>query len=142
MEWPEPWSRLAACGWTTARLRPAEEGPSRAPGEGVRARSHGGGAGGVLPEGQGVRKHRQDPVGGGRPVRRVGLGGGWLQAGQDLPAGDGGGGRLWILRRRLAGRAKLPWHAGPAGSAGWWGELETTWTCEIGPRDWRGRGGR
>ena len=35
MEWPEPWSRLAARGWTTHAGRPAEERPSGGPGEGV-----------------------------------------------------------------------------------------------------------
>ena len=67
MEWPEPWFRLAACGWTTARLGTLDDLPKR----GLRE---------VL---------EQDPVGGGRPVWRPGLGGGW----QDFPAGSGGGGR-------------------------------------------------
>ena len=29
MEWPEPWSRLAACGWTTARLGTLDDLPKR-----------------------------------------------------------------------------------------------------------------
>ena len=29
MEWPEPWSRLAACGWTTARLATLDDLPKR-----------------------------------------------------------------------------------------------------------------
>ena len=29
MEWPEPWSRLAACGWTTARLGTLDDLPRR-----------------------------------------------------------------------------------------------------------------
>ena len=96
MEWPEPWSRLAACGWTTARLGTLDDLPKRGlqgPGEGVGPGGHGGGAGGVPREGQGVREHRQDPVGSGRPFRWPGLGGSWLQTGQDLPVGSGGGGR-------------------------------------------------
>ena len=117
MEWPEPWSRLPACGWTTARLETLDDLLRRGLREILEKAWSREATEEELEEfreGPGAREHGQDPVEGGRPVWRAGLGGGQLQVGQDLPAWSGGGGRG--SRGAPAGRAKRPWH----GLAGWW----------------------
>ena len=62
-----------------------------------------------------MHQHGQAPMECRRTRRWPGLGGG-RYAGQDIPAWGDDRGRSRIL----AGRARLPWRAGLAGSAGWW----------------------